>query len=169
MISLHFGWSWPIVRRRQRLTRRSRWLCAPIEEYNIVSVRTAQLCQTSKTRQKLDWKIREIDGSYLCMQWFDKFWIWSARNDRKWKLFEDAETCMKKTVKSHQVNLFLACFSHLKPMWLTGLQTHGAVCKLSFSISNNIWWQLSVCSGLFTSPLAAQSGHWVCRLPSWSK
>jgi hypothetical protein len=27
-----------------------------------------------------------------------------------------AETCMKKFVKSHQVNLFLAGFSRLKPM-----------------------------------------------------
>jgi hypothetical protein len=54
-----------------------------------------QLCQTSKTRQKLDWKIREIDGSYLRLQRFDKFWIWRARNDRKRKLFQYAETCMK--------------------------------------------------------------------------
>ena len=30
--------------------------------------------------------------------------------------FEYAETCMKKFMKSHQVNLFLAAFSHLKPM-----------------------------------------------------
>ena len=75
-----------------------------------------QLCQTSKTRQKLDWKIREIDGSYLCLQRFDKFWIWCARNDWKRKLFEYAETCMKKFVKSHQVRIFLAGFSHLKPL-----------------------------------------------------
>ena len=25
-----------------------------------------QLCQTSKTRQKLDWKIREIDAGHIC-------------------------------------------------------------------------------------------------------
>jgi hypothetical protein len=30
--------------------------------------------------------------------------------------FEYAETCMKKFVKSHQVNLFLAGCSNLKPM-----------------------------------------------------
>ena len=32
-----------------------------------------QLGQISETRQKLDWKIREIDGSYLCLQQFDMF------------------------------------------------------------------------------------------------
>ena len=43
-------------------------------------------------------KIREIDGSYLCLQQFDKFWLWSASNDdRKLKLFES----WKKIVKSH--------------------------------------------------------------------
>ena len=78
----------------------------------------AQLCQTSKTRQKYDWKVREIDGSYLCLQQFDKCSIWSIRNDRKRKLFEysQTQTCMKKIVKAFQVNLFLAGCSHLKPM-----------------------------------------------------
>ena len=34
----------------------------------------AQLAgQTSKTRQKLDWKFREIDVSYLCLQQLEKF------------------------------------------------------------------------------------------------
>ena len=78
----------------------------------------AQWFQTSKTRQELDWKIREIDGSYLYLQQFDKFWIWSAQNDRKWKLFEYTETCMKAFVKSLHLNLFFAGFSHLKPTCL---------------------------------------------------
>ena len=62
------------------------------------------------------WKIREIDGSYLCLQQFDKFWIWCAWNDWKRKLSYYSETCMKKFVKSLQVNLFLAGFSRLKPL-----------------------------------------------------
>ena len=76
--------------------------------------RSAQRFQMTKTRQKLNLKIREIDGSFLCLQQFDKFWIWSARNKRKRKLFEYKETCMKKFVKLLQVNLFLADFSSLK-------------------------------------------------------
>ena len=56
-----------------------------------------------KTRFK---KIREINESYLCLQRFDKFWMWSAGN-RKRKLCEFAETSMEKLVKSQRVNLFL--------------------------------------------------------------
>ena len=37
-------------------------------------------------------KIREIDGSYLCLLRFDKFCISSAKYDRKQKLCELAET-----------------------------------------------------------------------------
>jgi hypothetical protein len=33
----------------------------------------AQQGQKSKTRPKLDFKNREIDGPYLCLQLFDKF------------------------------------------------------------------------------------------------
>ena len=51
-------------------------------------------------------KIREIDESYLCLQRFDKFWMWSAGN-RKRKLCEFAETSMEKLVKSPWANL---CF-----------------------------------------------------------
>ena len=32
----------------------------------------------------------------LCLQQFDKFWIWSLCNGRKRKLFESAETCLEK-------------------------------------------------------------------------
>ena len=32
-----------------------------------------QLGQMTKTRQKLDWKTREIDWLYLCLQQFDRF------------------------------------------------------------------------------------------------
>ena len=45
----------------------------------------------------------------MCLQRFDKFWIWSASYDRKWNLCE-------KLVKSLQMNLFLAYFDSLKPM-----------------------------------------------------
>ena len=71
------------------------------------AVRTEpQLGQTSKTRKTLDFKNREINGAFLCLQRFDKFWICSARNDRKRKLYEFSETCKKKFVKSVWVNLF---------------------------------------------------------------
>ena len=69
-----------------------------------------QLGQISETRQKLDWKIREIDGSYLCLQQFDMFWIWRARYDRKRKLSEYAGICMEEFVKPLWVNLFSASF-----------------------------------------------------------
>ena len=46
----------------------------------------------------------------FCLPQFNKFWIWSA--DRKQK---SAETCLKKIVKSHQVNLNLADFIYSKP------------------------------------------------------
>ena len=36
--------------------------------------------------------------------------------DRKQKLWESAETCLEKFVKSHQVNLFLVGFSDLEPL-----------------------------------------------------
>ena len=56
-----------------------------------MSAESAQLGHIVKTRQKRDSKIREIDWSYLCLQRFDKFWMWSAYN-RKRKLCEFAET-----------------------------------------------------------------------------
>ena len=58
-----------------------------------------------KTRFK---KIREINESYLCLQRFDKFWMWSAGN-RKRKLFE--ETSTEKLVKSTWSNLCFSGFS----------------------------------------------------------
>ena len=60
-------------------------------------------------------KIREIDGSYLRLQRFDKFWMGSS-STRKWKLCKFAETCMEKLVKALWVNLFPAGFSHLEPL-----------------------------------------------------
>ena len=66
----------------------------------------AQLGQTSKTRQKINQKIREIDGAYLCLERFGKF----ECNDRKRKACESIETLLTKFVKSVQVNLFSALF-----------------------------------------------------------
>ena len=51
--------------------------------------------KSQKPAKNYVWKIREIDGSYLCLQQFDKFWMWSAHNDRKRKLCET------------EINLFL--------------------------------------------------------------
>jgi hypothetical protein len=36
--------------------------------------------------------------------------------DWKRKLWESAETCLEKFVKSHQMNLFLVDFSNLEPL-----------------------------------------------------
>ena len=44
-------------------------------------------------------KIREIDGSYSCLQGFDKFRTNIAWNDQKSKLSKFAETFMEKIVK----------------------------------------------------------------------
>ena len=52
---------------------------------------------TSKIPPKIKKKTRGIDGSYLCHQQFDKFWIWSAYNHRKRKLCQSDETCLIKT------------------------------------------------------------------------
>ena len=49
-------------------------------------------------------KIRLIDESHLCLQCFDKFWMWSAGNQKQ-KLYEFAETSMEKLVKSPRANL----------------------------------------------------------------
>ena len=57
----------------------------------------AQLDQIAKSSQKSYKKFRETDWSYMCLQGFDKFWIWSARYDRKRKL---CEFILEKLVKS---------------------------------------------------------------------
>ena len=40
-----------------------------------------------------------------------------VHKNRKRKWCKSAENCFEKLVKSHQVNLFLAYFTHLKPQW----------------------------------------------------
>ena len=69
-------------------------------------------------------KIREINWSSLCLQQFDKFWIWSACNDRKRKLCESTETCFEKFVKSLQAKLFLV----------------GAILKLCAALWQLLYW-----------------------------
>ena len=63
------------------------------------SSNSKQLGQTSETRKIIDWKIYEIDGSYLYLQRFDKFSIWRESYDRKRKLSEYAWICMGELVK----------------------------------------------------------------------
>ena len=82
--------------------------------YLLLSV-TTNMDQMAKTRQKLDSKIREIDWSYLCLEQFDKFWICSARHDRKRKLFELVEFVRKRLLKPLLLHLFSAYFSLLEP------------------------------------------------------
>ena len=64
-------------------------------------------------------KIREIDRSYLCLQRFDKIWMWSVGNQKR-KLCQFAATCMEKLVKSLVLNLFLVSFNQLKPLCAIG-------------------------------------------------
>ena len=81
-----------------------------------LSARTHTVVPNYKNPPKIKiLKIREIDGSYLRLQRFDKFWMWSS-STRKWKLCKFAETCMEKLVKALWVNLFPAGFSHLEPL-----------------------------------------------------
>ena len=83
-----------------------------------------QLCQTSKTCQKLDWKTREFDGSYLCLQWFDKFWLWSASKT-------EANLNMQKLAWKNSWNhIKLTYFWRVVAIWnhgATGRKPRGAV------------------------------------------
>ena len=96
----------------------------------------AQWLQIAKTRQKLNfensWNRRIILVSATVWQ----IWMLSQGN-RKRKSCEFAETRMKKLVKSHQVNLFLAYFSHLKPQC-------GSALALKRPILTIEWWSSSL-------------------------
>ena len=46
--------------------------------------------------------------------------FFSSRNEQKRKLFESAETCLEKLVKSLWVYFFSAGFSLLEPLWARG-------------------------------------------------
>ena len=70
----------------------------------------------SENTPKIRLKNCETNGSFLCLQRFDKFWIWSGSNDRKRKLCDISGTCKEKLVKSFWVNLISADFSLLKPL-----------------------------------------------------
>ena len=52
-------------------------------------------------RQKIRFKIRKIDRSYLFLQRFDKFWISSTCNDRKGKLCEFVLKFGRKNLWKH--------------------------------------------------------------------
>ena len=80
-------------------------------------------------------KVCEID-TYVCLQQFDNFQIYSACNHRKRKLYKSADINLEKFVKSHQGNLFLAGLSHLKPLCTTSWSS-----SLS-AFSNRIFWKL---------------------------
>ena len=62
-----------------------------------------------KPAQNEIFKNCEIEGSYLCLQKFDKFWIRSAGN-HKLKLCEFPDSWMEKHVKSLSANLFFGGF-----------------------------------------------------------
>ena len=57
----------------------------------------ASWAKKQKTRQKWYSKFREIDGTHLLLQRFDKFWISSSYNDRKRKL------CIKQKASKNDI------------------------------------------------------------------
>ena len=86
--------------------------------------------QIAKIRQKIRWKkIVNLTGhTYVCKQWPETEVKWIC-----WNLLE------KLFVKSHQVNLFLAGFSHLEPPGLSFVLWSGGLFKAFFLLA-----QLSV-------------------------
>ena len=58
-------------------------------------------------------KTREIDRSYLCLQQFDKFWMWSGNDHRKRKLLKLAEIRLGKFREITSDIFFVADFAHL--------------------------------------------------------
>ena len=70
-----------------------------------------KLGQTSKIRQKLDWKI-----SCDCPATIWQIWMWSACSDRKRKLYEFGETFLEKLVKSNWAN---SIFGEFQPVRIT--------------------------------------------------
>ena len=87
-------------------------------------------------------KIREIDESYLCLQRFDKFWMWSAGN-RKRKLCKFAETCMEKT-RDYAWTYFRrvsAIWNHCESVhsveFWTSFCSSYCECSISFPLTSN--------------------------------
>ena len=66
----------------------------------------AQLGQTSKTRQKLDWKFREIDGSYLCLQQLEKFWTLWPETEAIWICWNQHEKNCETTLVEYIFGFF---------------------------------------------------------------
>ena len=93
------------------------------------SYQTHSWTKRQKPAKNVIEKIREIQWSYLCLQRFDKFWIWSKYNLRKWKLCEFTETCREKFVKSSWANLFLTSFGLLEPLWDTTQRNNSSMDK----------------------------------------
>ena len=57
----------------------------PAAVWQILNVKCMEWLETEVkwTCWNLLEKIREIDGLKLCLQQFDKFWMWSVWNDQK--------------------------------------------------------------------------------------
>ena len=80
------------------------WTCLEVAPHLLVKT-TQSWANRQKNPPKIRLqKIREIDGSYLCLQQFDKFSIRSASNNRKRKLCEFDDSCLGKLVKSLPAN-----------------------------------------------------------------
>ena len=91
----------------------------------------AQLWQTSKTRQKLIEKfVKLMDHSCACND-LTSFEYEVHGMTGNGSYFNIAETCMKKFVKSLQVNLFLAGFSNLKLMCFVVHAVLQLACRLT--------------------------------------
>ena len=87
---------------------------------------SAHAGQMAITCQKLNSKnLWKVNGSYLCLLMFDKFWTWSSflyRKRKFWKLIW--KTC-EVTLWQTEVNLFLAGFTVLEPLCSAHAGQHG--------------------------------------------
>ena len=114
-----------------------------------------------KHAKNLIQEIREIDGSYLCLQRFDKFWMWSTGN-RKRKLWKFSKTWMENLVKSHQRHLLLAGFSCLEPLCagFAAAQTWENFWTLmhSYLQTRNGW----VCAFIFMQAVTVSTDELLC-------
>ena len=88
----------------------------------------ASIGPSRKTGQKIRFKIRENDGSYLGLHQFNQFLIWRASNFRKRSVPQSPNFLRTKIVKSKQANWREIILGGLKPFATTVRPPH--VCCL---------------------------------------
>ena len=86
------------------------------------------------------------------------FWICSACNQRKRKWCKSAAIDLEKFVKSHQVNLFLAGFSHLESLCVVVLSQALDASRVNDSERRHTRWSIS--SWFFCTYVVRKTVHW---------